>query len=112
MDISAVQEQLRGFAKARGWEKYHSPKNLSMALAVEAAELMELFQWVSPEESTKASSSPAHVSRVGEELADVLIYALRLADVLAIDVEQAIVRKIEANASKYPADRKHEWTIE
>ncbi len=90
MDVSEIQNQLRQFTIERDWEQYHSPKNLSIALAVEAAELMEIFQWVSAEESMAIADNPTKHAELKAELADVLIYALRLADVASIDPEEAI----------------------
>ncbi len=81
MDVTSIQQRLREFAKERDWEDYHSPKNLSMALSVEAAELMELFQWVTPEQSRRVGEHEDHFHELEEELADVAIYVLRLADV-------------------------------
>ena len=84
------------FAKERNWGRYHSPKNLSMALAVEAAELMELYQWVGPD-------GEPDIHAVQDEIADVMIYALRLCSVLGISPGFAITRKMEKNKIKYPA---------
>ena len=97
MDVSEIQNQLRQFTIERDWEQYHSPKNLSIALAVEAAELMEIFQWVSAEESMAIADNPTKHAELKAELADVLIYALRLADVASIDPEEAIKDKISSN---------------
>lgn len=102
MDIKRVQKQLREFADARDWEQFHSPKNLAMALAVEAAELMEPFQWLNEEDSRRLFEKPAEFAKVREEIADVLIYLLRLADQLDIDLDQAVTAKIRKNAEKYP----------
>jgi dCTP diphosphatase len=102
MDVAGLQAELREFARARDWEKFHDPKNLAMALTVEAAELMELFQWSTDSESRDASSDRATLDSVREEMADVLIYILRLSDVLAIDLEAAVRTKIAVNAEKYP----------
>ncbi|UCD93924.1 MAG: nucleotide pyrophosphohydrolase [Candidatus Zixiibacteriota bacterium] len=90
------------FCTERDWEKYHTPKNLSMALAVEAAELMEIFQWLTPEESDKANLSPARKERVKEEIADIFIYTIRMAQVLDIDLFETATEKLEKNAAKYP----------
>ena len=76
MDVGDIQVRLRQFAADRDWEQYHSPKNLTVALAVEAAELMEIFQWVTPEESNNVANNPKVYSQLHAELADVLIYAL------------------------------------
>ena len=111
MDVSEIQNQLRQFTIERDWEQYHSPKNLSIALAVEAAELMEIFQWVSAEESLGIADNPTKHAELKAELADVLIYALRLADVASIDPEEAIKDKIRSNAEKYPPDKRIRWSI-
>jgi NTP pyrophosphatase (non-canonical NTP hydrolase) len=89
---------------ARDWRQFHSPKNLSMALAIEAAELMEHFQWIEPEESRRANQDPAKLNAVSEELADVLCYALAIANELGIDVSQAMRAKMKKNELKYPAE--------
>lgn len=111
MDVSGIQERLRQFAAERDWDQYHSPKNLSVALAVEAAELMEIFQWVTPEESRNIFENPSKHDELKAELADVLIYALRLADVASIDLESAIEEKIQTNSEKYPPDQTKHWSI-
>jgi len=100
--ISELKDLVEQFVKERDWEQFHSPKNLSMAIAVEAAELMDLFKWHTPEESTQRMSegpSPAE-----EEIADVVIYCLAFANRNNIDLTTAIRNKIALNAQKYPAD--------
>jgi len=99
--INDLAEVLRHFAAERDWERYHSPKNLAMALSVEVAELTEHFQWLTQEESFLPS--PVNRGAVREELADVLIYLVRLADRLDIDLLAAAEDKIGKNAEKYPA---------
>ena len=106
MTASAIHElqlRLRHFARAREWEQFHSPKNLSMALTVEAGELQEIFQWLTEAQSRELNA--AQRQQVSEELADVLLYLCRLADVLDIDLMQAAVEKIAINARKYPVDK-------
>jgi dCTP diphosphatase len=103
LDIDRVQERLRAFAHERDWEQFHHPKNLAMALAGEAGELVEIFQWLSELESRNAPNDPHIANATKAELADILIYALRLADVMKIDVALAIDEKIKANAARYPA---------
>lgn len=99
-DLAALRDELRDFADARGWRAYHTPKNLAMALIVEAAELVEHFQWKTPEESL---SLPPHTAKeVRDEVADVLIYLVEMADVLGIDLIEAARDKIAKNAVKYP----------
>jgi dCTP diphosphatase len=102
MDVAGLQAELREFARARDWEKFHDPKNLAMALTVEAAELMELFQWTTTSDSQDAKANPATLAAAREEMADVLIYLLRLSDVMAVDLEAAVRSKIGVNATKYP----------
>jgi dCTP diphosphatase len=99
--LSELKEELRRFAAERDWEGYHSPKNLAMALAVEASELLEHFQWLTEQQSRELGSEKS--TRVSEELADTLIYLVRLADRLEIDLETATRRKMAMNAKKYPA---------
>ena len=101
--LQALQKALREFAHERDWEQFHSPKNLATALSVEAAELLEHFQWLTDEQSRTLDD--AKRTAVGEELADVLLYLLQLADKLDIDPLQAAERKLRLNAQKYPADR-------
>jgi NTP pyrophosphatase (non-canonical NTP hydrolase) len=103
MDIKALQARLRDFAAARDWQSYHSPKNLAMALMVEAAELLELFQWKTITESCGFTRNPSDKERVADEIADVLLYLLQLADHTDVDVEQAVEHKLRKNAQKHPA---------
>jgi NTP pyrophosphatase (non-canonical NTP hydrolase) len=99
-----IQRRLREFARTRDWQRFHTPKNLAMALAGEAGELLELLQWLTPEESLGLSDDQASQSRVAEELADVVIYALRMADVLGVDLAAAISTKIDLNETRYPVE--------
>ncbi|MFF7729105.1 nucleotide pyrophosphohydrolase [Streptomyces sp. NPDC008001] len=103
MTIRTLQAQLADFAKERDWEQFHTPENLVMALAGEAGELLEVFQWLTPEESDDVMREPDRARAVREEMADVFVYLLRLADVLGIDVAQALKDKIETNRHRYPA---------
>jgi NTP pyrophosphatase (non-canonical NTP hydrolase) len=98
-----LTERLAQFAKERDWEQFHSPKNLAMALIVEAGELVELLQWLSEDETKDLSE--AQRQALSEEAADVLLYLLRFCDRVGIDLEQAAWAKIAKNAAKYPADR-------
>jgi dCTP diphosphatase len=99
--LVALRERLRRFALERDWEQFHTPKNLAMSAAIEAAELMEHFQWLTPEQSRALDA--AQKQEVAHEIADVLLYLIRLADVLGIDPVAAASEKIEINARKYPA---------
>jgi len=100
--LDALRARLRAFAAERDWEQFHSPKNLAMALIVEAAELVEHFQWLTEEQSL--GLVPDKLAEVEQELADVFIYLIRLADRLGVDLVDAAWRKIDLNARKYPAD--------
>jgi len=100
MNIDDLAARLRAFARERDWEQFHPPKNLAMALAVEAAELMEHFQWLTEQQSEELP--PAVREQVAAELADVFIYTVRLADRLGVDLEPAVEAKILVNAAKYP----------
>ncbi len=101
--LRALQQRVAGFAAAREWEPFHSPKNLAMALSVEASELVEEFQWLTEEQSRALDGERRE--RVRLELADVLIYLLRIADKLEVDLIAAANDKIVLNEQKYPADR-------
>jgi NTP pyrophosphatase (non-canonical NTP hydrolase) len=102
-DLEELKERLRSFVADRDWDQFHSPKNLAMALSVEAAELVEIFQWLTEAESEALDADRRR--RVSEEMADVLWYLVRIADRLDIDLLQAAAEKLERNAVKYPADR-------
>jgi len=101
-DLAELRERVRVFVAERDWERFHSPKNLAMALAVEASELVELFQWLTEEESGALDAERRR--RVAEEMADVLWFLVRLADRLDVDLLAAAEAKLAANAAKYPAD--------
>ena len=103
MDIPALQARLRLFSAERDWTPYQTPKNLAMAMIVEAAELVELFQWLTPEQSRQAARDPELQTRIADEIADVFIYLTQIADHTGIDMAQAVERKIGKNALKYPA---------
>ena len=102
-ELEGLRAQLREFAAARDWDQFHSPKNLAMALSVEAAELLEIFQWLTEEQSRILT--PEAQAAAGEEIADVLLYLIRLGDQLGIDPVAAAQRKMVANERKYPADK-------
>jgi NTP pyrophosphatase (non-canonical NTP hydrolase) len=103
--VASLKEAVRRFADERDWGRFHSPKNLSMGLAVEAAELMEHFLWLDSEESRRVVDNAAELAAVGEELADVAAYVLNLSETLGIDLSEAIVAKLAKNAIKYPAEK-------
>lgn len=102
MQIQGLQKQLRDFAAARDWQPYHSPKNLAMALMVEAAELLELFQWLTTEQSHTLTREASDKEKVADEIADVFLYLLQIADKTNIELEQAVQNKLRKNAKKYP----------
>lgn len=104
VNIEEIQARLADFAKERDWEQFHSPKNLSMALAGEVGELLEIFQWLTEDQSKRSSLTDEQLAAATEELADVLIYSLRLADRLDINLEKAIAKKIDKNALRYTVE--------
>jgi len=101
--IDELRKRVNNFVAERDWAQFHTPKNLAMAMIVEAAELVEQFQWDTPQESTQLT--PEKREAVSHELADTFVYLLRIAEVLGIDLIQAANEKIELNAKKYPADK-------
>ncbi|MFC2082778.1 nucleotide pyrophosphohydrolase [Candidatus Bipolaricaulota bacterium] len=102
MDVTPLMQQLRDFAKDRNWQQFHSPKNLAMALAVETSELLELFQWLTEEQSRRIQPDSDDHARCREEIGDILLYLLRLSDELQIDPVEAATSKILTNELKYP----------
>lgn len=99
--VSTLRAKVQDFVSERNWQTYHSPKNLAISIAVEAGELMEVFQWLTP---AQANSLPeTKKAKLEEELADVLIYCLSMANCLGIDVTTAVLAKLEKNAGRYPA---------
>ncbi len=103
--LAEIKERILAFAKERDWEQFHAPKNLSMALAAEAGELMEHFLWATSEASRDVVKDPAKRAKIEEELSDVIIYALEFANMTGIDVAKAIEKKMAANAAKYPVEK-------
>jgi len=104
MNVEDIQSRLAVFARERTWDQFHTPKNLSMALAAEAAELLEIFQWLSDDQSKAIVGNEEEMVLGREEIADVFIYLARLADKLGVDIESAVLDKIEQNAKKYPVE--------
>ena len=105
LNLTLLKKRLTTFAKERDWEKFHTPKNLAMALNVEAVELLEIFQWMTEEESLKLielSGSEKKIMNIRDEIADIFVYLLRLCSVLNIDFEKSLLEKIEKNETKYP----------
>jgi dCTP diphosphatase len=103
LDLESIRDQLRDFAAARDWDQFHSPRNLAAALAVEAGELLEVFQWLTDQQSQSLPEDA--LSRAKEEMADVLLYLIRLADKLGVDLLQASKDKIQLNEQKYPVEK-------
>lgn len=101
--LAELRRIVRLFVEERDWQQFHSPKNLAMALAIEAAELMEHFQWITPEASRAVGQQPEKLTAIGEELADVFCYLLAIANELNLDLSSTMRRKMERNAQKYPA---------
>jgi len=102
--VAELREVVRLFVEERDWQPFHTPKNLAMALAIEAAELMEHFQWLTPEASQGVVTDKAQLAEVSDELADVLCYTLAMANALNIDVAQALQEKMVKNRRKYPIE--------
>jgi len=103
--LQVLKDRVLAFAAERDWQQFHSPKNLAMALAAEAAELTEHFLWTEPAASHARAADPARRARIAEELADVLIYALEFANVTGLDLTAAALDKLEQNAKKYPVEK-------
>ena len=103
--IGEIKQRVLAFARARDWEQFHAPNNLSMAIAAEAAELMEHFLWQSSERSRDDCSDPEKRAAIEEELADVLIFAMEFANVAGIDLAAAIERKMARNGERYPVEK-------
>lgn len=100
--LGGLAATLRAFAQARDWERYHTPKNLAMALAGEVGELIACFQWLTPDESAHIMDDPKTAAAVESELADVLQYLIRLADVLDVDLAEAFRTKVQINETRFP----------
>ncbi len=103
--IAQLRQRVDRFVEERDWHQFHTPKNLAIALAIEAAELMEHFQWLDPQESRAVAHDEVKRAAAGEELADVVCYALAMANELGLDLSQALADKMAKNAQKYPADQ-------
>ncbi len=103
IDVKKIQAELRQFADERDWKQFHKPKNLAMALSVEVAELVEIFQWMTSEQAENAHKDPHVKGCIADEVADVFLYLIQLADHSEIDLEHAVIEKIKKNAIKHPA---------
>lgn len=104
LNITEIQATLKEFATQRDWNKFHDPKNLSMSLAAEAGELLEIFQWLTSEEASQAKNNSELRQKTAHELADILLNAIRLADLMDINLDTAIKEKIVLNGKKYPVE--------
>jgi len=102
--VEELIDNVREFLREREWEKYHNPKDLAESICIEAAELLQIFQWITPQESEQFKNDPSKVQRTKEEVADIAIYCLSIANTLNIDLTKAILNKIEQNKKKYPPD--------
>jgi dCTP diphosphatase len=103
--LSELKSRVLAFVRERDWEQFHSPKNLSMALAAETGELMEHFLWATNEQSQAIARDPAKRAKIADELADVVIYAIEFANMTGLDISAAIEAKMVANAKKYPVEK-------
>lgn len=102
IEVSHYQDRLRKFAREREWEQFHSPKNIACALSVEASELLEIFQWLTDDQSRKLSEKQMQHTR--DEISDVFLYLIRLADMLDINLSESLDKKIIKNEKKYPTE--------
>lgn len=105
IDVKNLAASLQRFADDRDWQQFHSPKNLLLALTGEVGELCEVFQWMSEADSVAAAKHPATAQAVKDELADVLMYLVRLSSVLGVDLNEAVTSKLALNDQKYPVDK-------
>lgn len=105
LDLVLIKEKWDSFVNDREWKPFHSPKNIAASVSVEASELLELFLWLSPQESHGAMKNPELAAKIEEEVADVFLNLYYLADTLGIDLHKVALKKIEANIEKYPVDK-------
>jgi dCTP diphosphatase len=105
MDTEELQKKVIEFRDARDWAQYHNPKDLAISLSLEAAELLEIFQWKDPQEVEATKGDPERRRRVKEELGDILVYALNMCHAFGFDPSDVILKKLEMNAKKYPIDK-------
>ena len=102
MNLEKLNHEIKKFAEDRDWDQFHSVKNLAMALSVESAELLEIFQWLKEEESNHIKNDPEALGKVEDEVADIFVYLLRIVSKTEIDLEAAVLKKLKKNAEKYP----------
>ncbi|MBS0264046.1 MAG: nucleotide pyrophosphohydrolase [Planctomycetes bacterium] len=105
MTVAQLRQAMQQFVDERDWRQFHTPKNLAMSLAIEAAEVMEHFQWLDPTEASEYTLDPARREAVADEIADVCCYLLSLVNALNLDLTDAVLAKLVKNARKYPADQ-------
>lgn len=105
LDLEKIDKELTQFAADRDWDQYHSVKNLAMALSVECAELVEIFQWMKEEESNRVKEDPVAMERLRDEVADVFLYLMRIVQKTDMDLEAAVMAKLKKNAEKYPVEK-------
>lgn len=104
--IESLRQMMRDFVAERQWQKYHTPRNLAASISIEAAELLEHFQWLTEQEAAeKSANDPAFRHAVGEELADVLMYCMSMANAMGVDVSATVAAKMERNRAKYPKEK-------
>lgn len=103
--ISELKSKVKEFIHVRAWEKYHNPKNIAESISIESAELLQIFQWITPSEALSWKRNPTKIKPISEEMADVLIYCFSLANVLNIDITEAVMKKIKTNEIKYPVKK-------
>ncbi|MFD6530473.1 nucleotide pyrophosphohydrolase [Streptomyces sp. NPDC060184] len=108
LDVAQLQRRLAAFAESRQWGQYHTPKNLASALSVEASELLEIFQWLTPEQAAAVMNDPVTAHRVEDEVADVLAYLLQFCEVLGVDALAALSAKIDRNETRFPVPGRSE----
>ena len=105
INVSRLESLLQSFAEERNWQQFHTPKNLIMALTGEVGELAEIFQWLSDDETKVILQNPKKAQAVQDELADVMLYLVRLSNVLGVDLNSAVIHKLKTNAEKYPPEK-------
>ncbi len=105
IDVDKLKKYLEDYAQARDWEQFHNPKNIAMALSVEASELVEIFQWLSESQSSKVAQDSELKNKISHELADIITYAVLMGKYLDINIASALENKLQHNAEKYPVDK-------